>query len=48
MAISEQNLGRNELDVLWVTIEMWPKFDSFGEEEPSDKKVQCVERGHVG
>jgi len=32
MAVSEQNLGWNELDVLWVTVEMWPKFDRFGEE----------------
>lgn len=32
MAVSEKNLGWNELDVLWVTVEMWPKFDGFGEE----------------
>lgn len=32
MAVSEKNLSRNKLDVLWVTVEMWPKFDSFGEE----------------
>lgn len=48
MEVSEEDLDWDEFNVLWMVIEMWPEFDGFGEEKPSDKEIQCIERGHVG
>lgn len=48
MEVSEEDLDWDEFNVLWMVIEMWPELDGFGEEEPSDKEIQCIERGHVG
>lgn len=31
MEVSEENLSWDKLNVLWVTIEMWPQLDGFSE-----------------
>lgn len=47
MKVSKEDLDWDKLNVLWMVIEMWPELDGFGEQEPSDKKAQCIERGHI-
>ena len=47
MEVSKEDLGWDIPNVLWMVIEMGPELNGFSEEEPSDKKVQYFEKGHI-
>lgn len=48
MEVSEEDLDWDEFNVVRMVIEMWPELDGFGEEQPSEKEVHCIERVQVG
>lgn len=48
MEVSKEDLDWDIPDVLWMVIEMGPELNGLSEEEPSDKKVQYIEKGHIG
>lgn len=47
MEVSKEDLDWDIPNVLWMLIEMGPELNGFSKEEPSDKKVQYIEKGHI-